>query len=89
MDFCIQEVIFHLDRAKHILQEGLKNPEQYQRESRQSYEVMAKAFPFMLLFSQLQASDDQSLSDSHGTVSSDEDSYESGAPPHPSTPERI
>ena len=90
MDYCIKEVIFHLDRAKHILEEGLKDPELYKRESQQSYEVMAKAFPFMLLFSQLQASDDhQSLSDSLGTVSSDEDSYASEERPHPSTPEQI
>ena len=89
MDYCIKEVIFHLDRAKHILAEGLKDPEKYQRESRQSYEVMAKAFPLMLLLSQFQVHDDQSLSDSHGTIPSDEDSFESEEPPRPSTPERI
>jgi hypothetical protein len=89
MDYCIKEVIFHLDRAKHILQESLKDPHAYQRESRQSYEIMAKAFPLMLLFSQLQASDDQSLSGSLGTVSSDEDSYASEEPPRPSTPAQI
>ena len=89
MDFCIQEVMFHLDRAKYILREGLRDPEKYLRESRQSYEVMAKTFPFMILFSQLQASDDQSLSDSHETAPSDEDSYASEEPPRPSTPERI
>lgn len=89
MDFCIKEVVFHLDRAKHILQEGLKDPEKYRRESQQSYHVMAKAFPLMLLFSQLQASDDQSLSDSQGTDQSDEDSYASEAPQRPSTPEQI
>jgi len=86
MDYCIKEVIFHLDRAKHILEEGLKDPELYKRESQQSYEVMAKAFPMMLLFSQLQASDDQSLSDSQETTPSDEDSYGSEGPPHPLTP---
>jgi len=89
MDFCIKEVIFHLERAKYILQEGLRDPERYRHESQQSYEVMARAFPMMLLFSQLQASDDQSLSDSQGTDQSDEDSYASEAPPRPSTPEPI
>jgi hypothetical protein len=89
MDYCIKEVIFHLDRAKYILQEGLKDPDRYQRESQQSYEIMAKSFPFMLLFSQLQAFDDQSLSDSQGSVQSDEDSYASEAPPRPSSSEPI
>ena len=88
MDYCIKEAVFHLDRIKYILEEGLKNPEQYKRESQKSYMVMAKAFPMMLLFSQLQDHDDQSLSDSQGTDQSDEDSYASEAPQRPSTPEQ-
>ena len=88
MDFCIKEAIFHLDRVKYILQEGLKDPELYKRESQKNYMVMAKAFPMMLLFSQLQAADDQSLSDSQGTDQSDEDSYASEVPLRPSTPEQ-
>lgn len=86
MDYCIKEAVFHLDRIKYILEEGLRDPELYKRESQQSYMVMAKAFPMMLLFSQLQASDDQSLSDSRDTVQSDEDSYASEELLRPSTP---
>ena len=74
MDYCIKEVIFHLDRAKHILEEGLKDPQRYEQESKQSYEVMAKAFPMMLLFSQLTA---PSSSDDSDSIASDEDSYAS------------
>lgn len=74
MDYCIKEVIFHLDRAKHILEEGLKDPERYEKESKQSYEVMAKAFPMMLLFSQLTP---PSSSDDSDSIASDEDSYAS------------
>lgn len=89
MDYCIKEVVFHLDRIKYILQEGLKDPEHYKTESQKSYALMAKVFPMMLLFSQLQDHDDQSLSDSQGTDQSDEDSYASEGPQRPSTPEPI
>lgn len=70
MDYCIKEVVFHLKRAIHILEQGLKDPEKYRRESEKSYHIMAKAFPMMLLFSQL---DDHS----EGTTPSDEESYAS------------
>lgn len=52
MDYCIKEVNFHLDRVKYILEEGLKDPEKYQRESEESYAIMAKVFPLMLWYTQ-------------------------------------
>lgn len=47
--FVVDEALFHLNRAKEILDEGMRNPEAYRRESRDNYRFMAPYVALMLM----------------------------------------
>ena len=79
--FCIDEAQYHLNRAQELLTEGLRDPKKYYDEGQEFYTVLAKMFPFIVLLQQCAApphpdqGESGSLSDSHTSIQSDEDSY--------------
>ena len=84
--FCIDEAQHHLDRARDLLTEGLKNPKKYYDEGQEFYQMMVKMFPFIVLLQQCNAlqprdSDEGgNLSSTQSSVPSDEDSFEPVTP---------
>lgn len=52
-DFCIQDAQYHLDKAKSILEEGLKDPQQYYADSYDHAKVLYNSLPFIILTQQL------------------------------------
>lgn len=47
-DYCIREAQFHVNRAKEILDEGLKDPQKYYEESTETYKFMAPWYTMMM-----------------------------------------
>lgn len=47
-DYCIREAQFHVHRAREILEEGLKDPQKYYEETRETYRVMAPWYAMMM-----------------------------------------
>ena len=47
--FCIDEAAYHMDRAKEVLTEGLRDPKKYHDEAKGFYKILAKLFPLMIL----------------------------------------
>ena len=86
-EFCVSEALHHINMAREILTDGLKDPKKYHDETKESYKIMAKLFPLMILLQQCNASqlDDQgmeeSLSDTLSSTLSDSDSFEPASPP--------
>lgn len=63
--FVVDEALFHLNRAKEILDEGMRNPEAYRRDTRENYRFMAPYVTLMLMsFMQQQQNESQSSSQS-------------------------
>ena len=84
--FCVDEAQYHLDRARELLSEGLKNPKKYYDEGQEFYQMLVKMFPFIILLQQcnaLQLHDSETgdnLSSTQSSVPSDEDSFEPVTP---------
>ena len=51
VQFCVDEAKYHLERAREILTEEIKNPAKYHEETLHSYKLMAKAFPVLVWMS--------------------------------------
>lgn len=51
-DFCIQEALFYMNKAKHILEVDIKDPEKYYKESLHNSKVMYNSLPFIILTEQ-------------------------------------
>ena len=47
-DFCIDDAIFHIKKAKEALEEGLADPVAWYSSSQFSAKVLAKSLPFIL-----------------------------------------
>ena len=47
-DFCIDDAIFHIKKAKEALEEGLADPVAWYSSSHFSAKVLAKSLPFIL-----------------------------------------
>jgi hypothetical protein len=63
--FVIDEALFHLNRAKEILDEGMRDPDAYRMETRENYRFMAPYVTLMLMsFMQQQQNESQSSSQS-------------------------
>jgi len=63
--FVVDEALFHLNRAKEILDDGMRNPDAYRRETREHYRFMAPYVSLMLMsFMQQQQNESQSSSQS-------------------------
>lgn len=50
--YVIEEANHHMKLAREILEEGLKDPERYFKESRKQYENCVKVIPFLYMMSQ-------------------------------------
>jgi len=80
-EFCVSEALHHINMAREILTDGLKDPKKYHDETKETYKVMAKLFPLMILLQQngLQLPDqgmEESLSDTLSSTQSDSGSFE-------------
>jgi glutathionylspermidine synthase len=86
--FCVDEADFHLQRARELLTEGLKEPKKYYDEAQEFYKTMIKLIPFMFLIQQRDELPQPDLNESGSSpsspssVQSDEDSYVSESLPH-------
>ena len=84
-EFCVSEALHHINMAREILTDGLKDPKKYHDETKETYKVMAKLFPLMILLQQngLQLPDqgmEESLSDTLSSTQSDSGSFEPVTP---------
>ena len=84
-EFCVSEALHHINMAREILTEGLKDPKKYHDETRETYKIMAKLFPLMILLqhNEPQLPDqemEESLSDTLSSTQSDSDSFEPVTP---------
>jgi hypothetical protein len=85
-EFCVREAQYHIDRARELLSDGLRDPKKYYDEAQEFYKVMAKMFPLMILLQQCnepQLPDqemEESLSDTLSSTRSDSDSFEPVTP---------
>ena len=75
-EFCVSEALHHINMAREILTDGLKDPKKYHDETKETYKVMAKLFPLMILLQHngLQLPDqetEESLSDTLSSTQSD------------------
>lgn len=70
--FCLDEAMYHMDRAKEALTEGLRDPKKYHDEAKAFYKILAKLFPLMLLLqcNGLQPGDSETEENLPGTPSS-------------------
>ena len=80
-EFCVSEALHHINMAREILTDGLKDPKKYHDETKETYKVMAKLFPLMILLQHngLQLPDqemEESLSDTLSSTQSDSGSFE-------------
>lgn len=48
-NYCIDDTLFHLRRAKETLNEGLKNPQEWMKDSEEIARLCLAMIPFMLL----------------------------------------
>tara|TARA_R110002153_G_scaffold193329_1_gene346683 strand:- start:293 stop:619 length:327 start_codon:yes stop_codon:yes gene_type:complete len=79
--FCIDEAAYHMDRAKEVLTEGLRDPKKYHDEAKAFYKILAKLFPLMILMqcNEPQPPDsetEESLPDTPSSDLSESDSFE-------------
>jgi len=79
--FCLDEAFFHIDRAKEILTDGLRDPKKYHDESKDFYKMLAKLLPLMILMqcNEPQPHDsetEESLPDMPSSDLSESDSFE-------------
>jgi len=80
-EFCVSEALHHINMAREILTDGLKDPKKYHDETKETYKIMARLFPLMILLqhNELQLPDqemEESLSDTLSSTQSDSDSFE-------------
>ena len=65
-NYCIEDTLFHLRRAKETLQEGLKNPQEWMKDSQEVAKLCLAMIPLLLLMkdqnSQGTRSSNQSIS---------------------------
>ena len=85
--FVLDEATFHMNAARELLTESIKDPEKHYRETKRFHATLAKLFPFMVLLqsfvpplADLETVDN--LSDTQSSVTSDEDSFVPVTPPH-------
>ena len=85
-EFCVSEALHHINMAREILTDGLENPKKYHDETKETYKIMAKLFPLMILLRQhneLQLPDremEESLSDTLSSTESDSNSFAPASP---------
>jgi hypothetical protein len=84
-EFCVSEALHHINMAREILTDGLKDPKKYHDETKETYKIMAKLFPLMILLqhNELQLPDqetEESLSDTLSSTQSDSSSFEPVTP---------
>jgi len=84
-EFCVSEALHHINMAREILTDGLKDPKKYHDETKETYKIMAKLFPLMILLQHngLQLPDqgmEESLSDTLSSTQSDSGSFEPVTP---------
>ena len=84
-EFCVSEALHHIDMAREILTDGLKDPKKYHDETKETYKIMARLFPLMILLqhNELQLPDqemEESLSDTLSSTQSDSGSFEPVTP---------
>jgi len=85
--FVLNEAKYHMDIARELLTEGIKDPEKHYRETKKFHATLAKLFPFMVLLQSYEPplpdeEMEDNLSDTQSSISSDEDSYAPATPPH-------
>lgn len=83
--FCVEEANYHLQRARELLTEGLKDPKKYHDESREFYRMLTKLLPFMVLIQHNESPhhDSETEESLPGTPSSDLSDSDSVAPATP------
>ena len=79
--FCVEEAEYHLQRARELLTEGLKDPKKHHDESKEFYKMLAKVLPFMVWIQHNESlrtdpETEESLSDTPSSNQSDSSSYE-------------
>jgi hypothetical protein len=79
--FCVEEAEYHLQRARELLTEGLKDPKKYHDESKEFYKMLAKVLPFMVWIQHNESlhhdpETEGNLSDTPSSSQSDSSSYE-------------
>ena len=47
-DYCINDAIFHIEKASEALNEGLKDPEKWYEMSQAGARLLVKSLPFIL-----------------------------------------
>ena len=79
--FCVDEAEYHLQRARELLTDGLRNAKKYHDDTKEFYKILAKVLPFMVWIQHNESLhyDPQTAENSQYTPSSnqsDSDSYE-------------
>ena len=46
--FCVDEAEYHLQRARELLTDGLRNAKKYHDDTKEFYKILAKVLPFMV-----------------------------------------
>jgi len=85
--FVLDEAKFHMNAARELLTESIKDPEKHYRETKKFHATLAKLFPFMVLLQSFvpplpDLETEDNLSDTQSSMTSDSDSYAPATPPH-------
>jgi len=85
--FVLDEAKFHMNAARELLTESIKDPEKHYRETKKFHATLAKLFPFMVLLQSFEPplpdlDMEDNLSHTPSSVTSDEDSFVPVTPPH-------
>lgn len=52
-EYYVKEAMFHMDKAKEILEEGMKDPQKFYHESQHQAKVMYNSLPYIILTEQI------------------------------------
>lgn len=85
--FCVDEAQYHLNRARELLTDGLRDPKKYHDETKTFYQLMTKVFPLMVLLQQNESQPrdpetEENLLDTLSSTQSDSDSFEPVTQPY-------
>jgi len=85
--FVLDEAKFHMNAARELLTESIKDPEKHYRETKKFHATLAKLFPFMVLLQSFEpplpdVDMGDSLSRTQSSTQLDSDSFAPATPPH-------
>jgi len=79
--FCVDEAEYHLQRARELLTDGLRNAKKYHDDTKEFYKILAKVLPFMVWIQHNESlhhdlETEGNLSNTPSSSQSDSSSYE-------------